>query len=189
MAQSEFLELGGQDAYQVLGLTPLASPDEIRTARRTRQMAVHPDRHGDAEQSKLVNYAAQILLDDETRRDYDQFRTQNWLGAPRPRAQDQPACEPPSGQWRPPWAPSGQGPPEPTARAFWPAPPPAPMARSPMTQPPTAGAPMATEYGPEAPRGQSAGSTVFVALALLAALAFCIGCSPWGRVVTDLFGR
>ena len=68
-----FPDLGGRDPYEVLGLTPAATPDEIRSARRTVQMAVHPDRQGDPEESKLVNYAAQILLDESTRRRYDEL--------------------------------------------------------------------------------------------------------------------
>jgi hypothetical protein len=70
----DFRDLGGRDAYEILRLPPDASAADIRQARRALQFDTHPDRHGDAERSKLVNCAARILLDGEQRRRYDEFR-------------------------------------------------------------------------------------------------------------------
>ena len=64
--------------YELLGIEPDASPDEIRDARRRRLVVVHPDRGRTLEDrarreqlAAAVNLAADTLLDPRTRRIYD----------------------------------------------------------------------------------------------------------------------
>lgn len=51
-----------QEAYQVLGLEPGASPDEIRKAWRRLMKTMHPDSGGSAFLAAKVNAAKDILL-------------------------------------------------------------------------------------------------------------------------------
>ena len=64
--------------YDLLGLSPAATADEIRDARRTILVAAHPDRATDVADRErrevlctAVNAAADLLLDPRTRRAYD----------------------------------------------------------------------------------------------------------------------
>jgi hypothetical protein len=63
------------DYYAALGLTPAATPEEIKHAYRLRAKTVHPDAGGSPEAMELVNEAYRTLSDASLRRDYDQLRT------------------------------------------------------------------------------------------------------------------
>ena len=64
-----------KDYYQVLGLTPEAPTEEIRTAYRKLAKANHPDKHkGDpayVEKFKDIQEAYDVLSDAEKRKEYD----------------------------------------------------------------------------------------------------------------------
>lgn len=52
-----------EEAYQVLGLEPGASPDEVRKAWRNLMKVMHPDSGGSAFLAAKINAAKDILLD------------------------------------------------------------------------------------------------------------------------------
>ena len=69
-----------EDYYQVLGVSPDASLDEIRRARRSKAMEYHPDRLAGVsegvrrlaeEELKKINAAYDVLRDPDKRRQYD----------------------------------------------------------------------------------------------------------------------
>ena len=66
-----------RDPYEVLGIAPGASDDEIKAAYRKLAKANHPDLHpGDAEAEarfKEINEAYQVLSNPQKRAQYDQF--------------------------------------------------------------------------------------------------------------------
>lgn len=58
--------------YEVLGVSPSASTDEVRRAYVDLARALHPDRtNGDARRMQVVNEAWRVLRDPSTRRTYD----------------------------------------------------------------------------------------------------------------------
>jgi preprotein translocase subunit Sec63 len=59
--------------YEVLGIEPTASAEQIQTAFRMRAKQVHPDLHDDGEHAEMakVNIAHEILSDLEKRKAYD----------------------------------------------------------------------------------------------------------------------
>lgn len=66
-----------RDYYEVLGVARNASKDEIKKAYRKIALANHPDRNPDNKEAeatfKEASVAAEILLNEEKRRAYDQF--------------------------------------------------------------------------------------------------------------------
>ncbi len=77
------MRLGGDvlklDLYGILGVTPLADAEAIRSAYRRRALRSHPDLQreaGQASEREMVdlNVAAWVLTDPELRRQYDRCR-------------------------------------------------------------------------------------------------------------------
>lgn len=63
---SDFDNMTKQEAYQILGLEPNASQEEIHQAWRRLIKGVHPDSGGSAFLAAKINTARDILLDQET---------------------------------------------------------------------------------------------------------------------------
>jgi len=65
----------GRDYYEVLGVGPDASAEEIREAYHRRAFQYHPDRHQESEEAhkkmQEINEAYTILSDPVKRREYD----------------------------------------------------------------------------------------------------------------------
>ena len=59
-----------QEAHRVLGLTPYADDDALRTSYRNRVRQTHPDTGGAAEDFRQVQEAYELLIDPETRTVY-----------------------------------------------------------------------------------------------------------------------
>jgi curved DNA-binding protein CbpA len=66
---------GERDYYEVLGIAPSASTEEIRRAYHMVAFQCHPDRHGEAEEANKrmqeINEAYAVLSDPIKRREYD----------------------------------------------------------------------------------------------------------------------
>ena len=74
-----------RDRYEVLGISPTASPDEIKSAYRQAARLYHPDRNPAPEAAARFREAqsAYALLSDEAkRREYDALRRRNLLDDP-----------------------------------------------------------------------------------------------------------
>ncbi len=65
------------ELYDILGVKPDATPDEIQSAYKKAALRTHPDKGGSEEEFKKVGKAKNILMNPESRRRYDQFGVQN----------------------------------------------------------------------------------------------------------------
>ena len=67
--------MAAHNYYRLLGITPEASPEDVKKAYRHLAIKYHPDRNPDnpegEEQLKAINEAYQVLGDEEKRRRYD----------------------------------------------------------------------------------------------------------------------
>lgn len=65
----------GRTHYDVLGITPGATPTLLRAAYKARIRETHPDNGGDPAEAASVNAAFQILNDEYARSEYDRTLT------------------------------------------------------------------------------------------------------------------
>lgn len=72
-----------QDHYSILGVSPTATPDEIKKAYRKLANQHHPDKGGDQAKFKDISVAYDTLSDGQKRAEYDQMR----MGGPQVRFQ------------------------------------------------------------------------------------------------------
>ena len=59
--------LEDQDPYRVLGVSPLASPQEVRERYRELAFRTHPDRGGSSDRMREVNLAYERILNHQER--------------------------------------------------------------------------------------------------------------------------
>ena len=85
--------LMARDAYEVLGVTPQATDDEIKRAYRQLARECHPDANPDdptaADRFKEINAAYESVRDPERRRQYDMFGARGGAGR-RPATRSRP---------------------------------------------------------------------------------------------------
>jgi DnaJ-class molecular chaperone len=63
-----------KDYYTVLGVSEMATTDEIKKAFRKLAVKHHPDRGGTKEKFQEINEAHSVLSDEKKRQQYDLFR-------------------------------------------------------------------------------------------------------------------
>lgn len=88
--------------YEVLGLTPAASADQIKTAYRRAARETHPDQGGSSERFHLVAEAYAVLSDPEQKAAYDLRLDRSGAAGPRRAAGSTPASPRASTQQRDP---------------------------------------------------------------------------------------
>jgi curved DNA-binding protein CbpA len=95
----DFRELGGRDAYALLGLDQGADAQEIKRAWRAMSRLHHADVGGSDNMQSLLNVAYDTLSDRTLRNEYDRYRrTVLLVGAAGPT----PVHEPPARPWQQP---------------------------------------------------------------------------------------
>lgn len=60
-----------KELYNILGISPKATKEEINSAYKKASLRAHPDKGGSEEEFKKINHAKEILMDDDRRRIYD----------------------------------------------------------------------------------------------------------------------
>jgi curved DNA-binding protein CbpA len=63
-----------KNLYELLGVKPSASLDELKSAHRRCAREAHPDHHGSAERFRLIQEAYGILSDPQKRAAYEEAR-------------------------------------------------------------------------------------------------------------------
>ncbi len=76
--------VGSDTYYEILGVSPAATPDEIRAKYRSLIHRIHPDRDGPAALFRQVQEAYEVLSDPVYRRSYDRFLASRAGGIPTP---------------------------------------------------------------------------------------------------------
>lgn len=74
---------GSRELYDVLGVEPSASQEEIRRAYRKLALRNHPDKGGDPEKFKEISSAYKVLSNPEKRSVYDGYGLDGLRGSPR----------------------------------------------------------------------------------------------------------
>lgn len=87
MARRDLWDQVDGDLYQLLGVEPSASPEEIQVAWRSTAKRLHPDRGGSVTEFQQAEIAYQVLNDPLERGRYDRMRRQSsTTSAPNPGA-------------------------------------------------------------------------------------------------------
>lgn len=74
-----------KDYYGLLGVTPDATPEQIKSAYRKKAAQFHPDRNPDphaADQFRAVQEAYEVLTDAKQRQTYDEKRHKSLIDDP-----------------------------------------------------------------------------------------------------------
>lgn len=107
------------DYYEVLGIDPSASDDEVRAAYRRAVKAVHPDAGGTSALFRLVQDAGEVLCDPVRRAAYDAARNKPPEPEPAPAPADEWVVEEvPVVEGRPAPQPAPQPMPRPVPRRY-----------------------------------------------------------------------
>jgi curved DNA-binding protein CbpA len=94
--------MSGANHYEVLGVSPTASADDIRSAYRNAARARHPDAGGSADEMQRLNAAWQVLRDPGRRAVYDRAlagRDRGIDGAVAPPSRGPGEPPPPGEEW------------------------------------------------------------------------------------------
>lgn len=59
--------------YGTIGVDRASTTDEIKAAYRAKASEMHPDRGGDADQMAALNVAYEVLMDEASRKHYDEL--------------------------------------------------------------------------------------------------------------------
>ena len=70
--------VGSDTYYEILGVSPTATPDEIRARYRSLIHRIHPDLDGPAALFRQVQEAYEVLSDPDRRASYDRFLGSQW---------------------------------------------------------------------------------------------------------------